>query len=313
MAFYLAYSAALLLGVPSRGTRMMYSLSSKEVTSQNTDMSPVLFASAYRQGARTRSAEPYYRGCTGEQYDGAYKNVCKGMSNNGWVCVPRVLNVSGTGNQENNPNDNRLCPSYVTCSCSQTDLAVQSYSARQCRALVQMDVTQTEYHEIIAANICPSFIEACEEECDSAWTSSTAKCKATSCTVKACLHDFPSYKVDFFDVYRERNDLGCWGRLKAVGREGRSVFSVIDNYKALSKCCYRLEQGTDSTGTPTFQWMSGNELVNSWRPGKLLKGTKACDKKSGWHSAKHLGISFKNTKEGCEELAVKYVSANKGS
>ncbi|CAK0830673.1 unnamed protein product [Prorocentrum cordatum] len=120
------------------------------------------------------------------------------------------------------------------------------------------------------------------------------------CTLESCLDDFPRYTPEFMIPYstEQKQDAGCWGRLKSNGMRGTTVLRTIAEYESLAKCCYRQNV---QDGPKEFRWSSGNELVKSWRPDKWLRGRRACDAQNGWHSANHLGLDG-STQSKCESL-----------
>lgn len=281
-------------GVAMRQVSKDVSASRERSKSNSTEGDGIWILIATQGGGRTHGggSSTYYtidRGCQ-DLRNASYPAVCGGMSGNGWTCIPRTLTAQGDAIQRNAPNDHNLCPSYVSCSCTKSD-HVGPYKHEMCQELTTVD--HALFLEPIAREICPSFNEACEDDCESAWDSD--KCKREKCTMDACKNDFPRYEPEFMRPYGEAS-VGCWGRLRKDGKVGKHVLNLIAAYESLAKCCYKQIDDT----TREFKWCSGNELKTSWRPGKWFRGRRVCDGAAGWHSAHHLGPDV-STQAKCEE------------
>lgn len=227
--------------------------------------------------------EPTDWGCA-DWKNTTYPIICSGMSGNGWECEP-----DHTGDGNILTNGNVFCPRYVRCSCRNvahsgvytTDL---TKATDMCR-MFWLGYTQVipgwlgeknfeglaTFLQPIEREICPTFVDACEEDCDSSWD--PEKCK-DKCTLASCLDDFPRYIPEWVKL-----GVGprCYGGLVRNGMLGNTVLRTIAEYESLAKCCYR--QNAED-GPKEFKWTSGNELVHSWRPDKWLQGRKACDAKT---------------------------------
>jgi len=272
---------------------------------ESQTMSPLL------TGNRDSSGVHFPGGCPSISYEGSATALCQGIEADGWKCIPRTLSSTGELHRGPEINPNILCDFFIGCSCTKEDIE-GDYTEETCSSLAnEATVDHAAFSKPIQEEICPAYIEACNEMCNekpSCVFSNGDVALTVECSTEFCLGDFPtysfdkqaytgrtsgrSYKTGFMRPYDQPN-LGCWGRLHFDGKLGHHVLKTIEHYSSMAKCCGRtVEEG----GPMEYRWMSGNELVTSYKPWKYLSGTKVCPGKEGWHQAPA------STPEDCAKL-----------